>query len=129
MLSKYLAFSSTLTLGGLFISFITASPSCQSTFTENNFFALRTLYYSAQGINWNWKNESYGNKWNVLGEFQDACCQRWQGINCSFPFGLTYLNLSAYNLSGNLTNNFFLNATNIISFDLSENYLVGKRST
>jgi Leucine-rich repeat (LRR) protein len=99
-----------------------AQVSSKYSITENELGALHSLYYSTDGDNWKWRNQSiFGPKWSFNYSFQqDPCADdsvdgtpaSWQGVTCnnpaamcfsgSFNCSVTELELSEFNLVGTL---------------------------
>ena len=87
-------------------------------------YALKMIYDSLNGEDWSWRLE--GNRWNFTSNdlaLINPCNDSWQGIsccNCTISIcNICEIDLSAYNLYGELTD--LTNLTMLNYFDFSNN--------
>lgn len=102
--------------------------------TDDEFFALQSLYQSTNGDSWNW--DQPGIEWHFDGStVYNPCSDNgnvWQGIRCSRNVQrcaseicqINALSLPNENLNGNLPSD-ISSLTGLLELDLSGNYLRG----
>jgi Leucine-rich repeat (LRR) protein len=81
-------------------------------FSKQQLNALRILYNTTKGENWEWETDTavYGIKWNFNVANPNPCSSKWQGITCTYgtqceitkPCNVITLVLPSYNLIGSL---------------------------
>jgi len=82
-----------------------ASATC-SNVSISVFSALRDLYESTSGENWQWNRNTTDKVWAFEGPYSDPCLDNWQGITCTTASDrecrIEKLELSYYQLQGPL---------------------------
>jgi len=61
------------------------------------------LYFSTNGIQWNWLND--GVPWNFSAANANPCVDNWEGVNCSViadQYHVTELKLTLHELNGQI---------------------------
>jgi hypothetical protein len=104
--------------------------STSNSFLTSELQALKSLYDSTDGDNWDWKTpyQVFGNRWEFNHTDINPCTEDWQGVKCSVnctttldqPCYVTELILDNLGLSGTLPGNLSMLAT-LTSLTISSN--------
>lgn len=105
----------------------TTTAACNS-FPPSELDALKSLYESTLGINWEWQPLTTGNKWSFVSDTVNPCSDDWQGISCVYTTSsgtkrdcfVEKLNLDNYNLVGSIPGS-LAQLSMLTSLDLSSN--------
>jgi Leucine-rich repeat (LRR) protein len=106
--------------------FASISLLSSTSFPVSQFQALYDLYNATNGLHWIWT--SSGSHWNFTNPHNNPCIQKWQGVKCvssaAYGYGVSYLGLSGYNLTGTIPESFG-DLVNLTQVFMTENFLSG----